>query len=128
MVGNEIILVKRGVNEEYNPGVWGLPAGSVDEGEDSVSAVIRETKEEVGISFSSNNIEFVTNCYVQFESTGTKLEFCLYKVISDSKPEVILDENEFDDFAWVSLENLDSFDHIEGNKEIFAYCLENRLL
>lgn len=55
---NEILLQKRSENKLYCPGFWGLTGGAANAGEDSLTAIIRETREEVGIELKPENIEF----------------------------------------------------------------------
>ncbi len=38
-----------GVSRKYNPNDWGLPAGSIEPGEDAAAAAVRECYEETGI-------------------------------------------------------------------------------
>ena len=44
--GNYLLLLRS--QDVYDPGVWGIPGGRVDEGEDPKDAAKRETKEEIG--------------------------------------------------------------------------------
>lgn len=53
------ILLLRRKNAVYQNGNYVLPAGHVDEGETIPSALIREAKEEVGLSLTHQNIKLV---------------------------------------------------------------------
>ena len=44
----EVLLMRRSLNKSM-PGMWIIPGGKVDFGESLTAAVIRETKEEVGV-------------------------------------------------------------------------------
>lgn len=59
---NEILLQRRQGTKLW-PGFLALPAGHIDEGENTYEAVIREAQEELGIEISINNIidTFVVN-------------------------------------------------------------------
>ena len=52
---NEILLQRRQGTKLW-PGFLALPAGHVDEGENAYDAVIREAKEELGITISVKDI------------------------------------------------------------------------
>ncbi len=54
--GNEILLGRR-TNTGYMDGMYGLPAGHVEEGEILREGTVRETKEEIGIDIDPNDLE-----------------------------------------------------------------------
>jgi 8-oxo-dGTP diphosphatase len=47
---NEFLIQKRSDNLKHMPGLWATTGGSVVSGEDSITAALRETKEELGIN------------------------------------------------------------------------------
>jgi len=52
---DEILILRRDFSKVMFPGMWEVPSGSVMTGENSLEAIIRETKEESGILLSSEN-------------------------------------------------------------------------
>lgn len=62
--GGRILLLKRR-NTGYFDGYYSVPAGHVEEGEDAVETVIREAREEVGITL--REVEFA---YVMYRFEG----------------------------------------------------------
>jgi 8-oxo-dGTP diphosphatase len=46
---DRILLVRRSITERFLPGVWGVPCGKLDPGEDPAAGAIRELKEETGL-------------------------------------------------------------------------------
>lgn len=44
-----LLVLRRHDNDEHRPGLWDLPGGQVDVGEDPRMAAMREAKEEAGI-------------------------------------------------------------------------------
>lgn len=46
-------------NTGYCDGMWGLVAGHVEDGEPASAAMIRETREEIGIELSSSQIKVI---------------------------------------------------------------------
>ncbi|HEU5155409.1 MAG TPA: NUDIX hydrolase [Streptosporangiaceae bacterium] len=47
---DHVLLVRRSMRESFLPGVWGVPCGKLDLDEDPEEAVLRELKEETGLS------------------------------------------------------------------------------
>ena len=46
---NHVLIVRRSMSESFLPGIWGVPCGKIDEGEDPQAAVLRELQEETGL-------------------------------------------------------------------------------
>ena len=46
---DKILLLKRSQSDGFDPGLWELPGGKIDYGENLKEAVKREVKEEVGL-------------------------------------------------------------------------------
>ncbi|MDQ7905973.1 NUDIX domain-containing protein [Phytohabitans sp. ZYX-F-186] len=47
----------------YADGLWNLPSGKLELGEDAVSAVIREAREEVGVRLRPNELRMVATVH-----------------------------------------------------------------
>lgn len=57
---NEILLQKRSMQKEANPGLWDISVGGhIPAGENEVSSAIRETEEELGLKIESVDLDFV---------------------------------------------------------------------
>jgi len=57
-VNDEVLLCKRSTKATL-PGVWSVPAGSVEKGETTKEAAVREFHEETDIIISSDDLTFV---------------------------------------------------------------------
>lgn len=53
----KVLLQKRPDDSKNFPGYWTLPGGHVDEGEDVLTAIIREVEEETGIRISTDQVK-----------------------------------------------------------------------
>ena len=125
----EILLLKRSRNDEHDPSVWGVPAGSVKNDTTIIDGALRELNEEAGVSLQEDQLVFGATIYQIFEKTGTHVEFTFFIAMLTTKPEIHL-SHEHEDYMWVMNKDLLSFSlqQVEGNKEIFEYCLKNGLL
>ncbi len=47
----------------YADGMWNLPSGKLEVGEDAVSAVIREAREEIGVSLAPDEPQMITTVH-----------------------------------------------------------------
>jgi 8-oxo-dGTP diphosphatase len=47
---NRVLIVRRSRKEKFLPGRWGVPCGKIDPGELAADAVLRELREETGLS------------------------------------------------------------------------------
>lgn len=56
---NEFLLQQRGFDKSFLPGGWDIHMGHVVAGEASKEGMIREIKEEIGLSFLKDDIYFV---------------------------------------------------------------------
>jgi 8-oxo-dGTP diphosphatase len=58
---NKILFQKRPDTSKNFPGFWTFPGGHIDKGEDALTSIIREIKEETGIIIKENEIELKVN-------------------------------------------------------------------
>ena len=55
----KFLMQKRSMSKQSHPGEWDVTGGAVLSGETSIEGAIRETKEEVGIVLTKENLTFV---------------------------------------------------------------------
>lgn len=53
---DKVLLVKHGLAAEHLTGVWGLPGGRLNDGEELIEAAIREFEEETGLFANSDTM------------------------------------------------------------------------
>ncbi|SRR5258708_29101381 len=115
-VGNRVIIQKRSVKEETNPGKWCIPGGKLDFEDGSVEAgVRREVKEELNIKIENIKLFESHVTHDQHENQKIYLVFT-----ADYKSGAIkIDTNEVETYTYVKntkLPNGDEF--IPFTKEI----------
>jgi len=64
------VLLARGSAESEFPGVWGLPGGGVEQGEDPDDAVVREFAEETGLLVRVSGLRQATADVARLPSSG----------------------------------------------------------
>jgi 8-oxo-dGTP diphosphatase len=70
--GDDVLLALR-QNTGYADGWWNLPSGKLENGEDVVGAVIREAREEIGISLRRESVRLVATVHRRTTATQARL-------------------------------------------------------
>ena len=105
------VLVQKRKGSKLWPGYYGLPAGHIDEGENQYEALVREAKEELGITI---NIKNIINDYTvlrrnYFEIDGKKLESYIdfyYEIEEYEGIPKIMEEDKCEELLWADINNL----------------------
>ncbi|MBI4036669.1 NUDIX domain-containing protein [Candidatus Daviesbacteria bacterium] len=121
---SKYLIIRRSLNKKRFPGYWTVPGGKL-ETKDYVSlpkdtqqywynvlekTLEREVKEEVGIEII--NAEYVTSlATVHSDGAPSIVISCM---ASYKKGKVILQKEEADSFAWVTLKEAKKYDLIDG--------------
>ncbi|WP_028973436.1 NUDIX hydrolase [Spirochaeta cellobiosiphila] len=101
---NEILLTKRSTNKSMAPGLWECTAGSVQLGETSKQAIIREIKEEIGLNIKNSEIEFQQS-FIEYNDI-----FDVWlSVVDFNLHDISLDSNEVDDVIILHVSELKKF-------------------
>lgn len=121
----EILLSQRSAKKNICPLLWDVSvAGHVDSGESIKQAAIRETKEEIGLDVSENDLQKigVFECFQSYENGIHDNEFhhtfiCELKV---QLPNLIPQEEEVEALKLVSIEKFKSILNNIGAKNHFV--------
>ncbi|MDR0462866.1 MAG: NUDIX domain-containing protein [Pseudomonadales bacterium] len=112
----EVMLARRH-NTGYCDGLYSLPAGHVDDGENTTEAMIREAKEEVGIEIKKEDLEFVHVGYRKVEPDHRiDFFFTCKKWLGEPK---IIEPEKCDELRWVRVDQLPE-STIPFIKKVFA--------
>jgi 8-oxo-dGTP pyrophosphatase MutT (NUDIX family) len=121
--GNSVLLVRR-CNATYGNCSYSLVGGKIEPGESGVPALIREVKEEVGITLAEKDLEFVHVIHRK----GTESEFialCFKADITD-KPFTNLEPEKHDDVQLFALDNLPT-NILPAHKQIIEAIAKKQL-
>lgn len=95
----EYLIQKR--SEKFKDGKWGTTGGHLISGEDSLSAVLRETKEEIGINLTKEEVELTT--VVKTEKYFVHIYYAKKDI---NIQDLVLQEEEVDEVKWENYYNI----------------------
>ena len=100
------ILFARRVNTGYQDGNYQVPAGHIDAGELPTEALVREAKEEIGITIDQNDARFVHASFrPKIDPTGDRVDY-FFEVDKWQGEVVNCEPEKCDDLIWIDPENL----------------------
>lgn len=98
---NEILLLER-MGTGYYDGYYDLPGGHLEEGEDIFDGMIREAKEEIGITILREDME-IKHIYHAFQKNALKFVFNAKKYIG---PIINNEPQSCKSLEWFEIDNL----------------------
>ena len=100
--GNTEILMLLRQGTKSHDGEFDLPGGHLEADEDIYDAIIRETKEEIGVDIKREDLE-MAHIYHQYENGSLKFLFKTNKY--DGTP-IIAEPDKCGEIRWVDINNL----------------------
>ena len=95
--GKGKVLLTRRAPQKSAPGTWENSGGAVKAGEDSLTAIVRELREETGIVAAPEEFELLDAC----TDRGTHYDhYCLLR--DSAKVQVVLQPGETDGVQWAT--------------------------
>ena len=110
---NETLIMLRPSDAQWAPNKWGFPGGKIESGEAPLEAAARETKEETELDIyhlKPINLELGAPVYAYYTR--------------EYEGEVQIDY-EHDDWAWVSLSDINQYTLAPDVLELYEWVLEN---
>jgi 8-oxo-dGTP diphosphatase len=95
----KFVLLRRHGNKTHG-GKWGLPAGKVETTESLNQAVIREIKEETGLSLEKATLDYFASLYVRDNSFD--IEWHMFSITLKIRPIIAINPQEHSEFKWVT--------------------------
>lgn len=97
----KFIFLKTGSHKKL-AGLWGIPAGKINQGETPIECVKREIKEETQINLDENETKFFKTVYIRYP----ELDYVYHMFYSTLKErtEFIIDKNESEEGKWITKE------------------------
>lgn len=102
----EILIAKRQSNKKIDPNCWGPSvAGTVDQGYDYDTTVIKEAEEEIGLK----NIKPIFYKKYYYETYNAKRFTSVYYVVVNKDTNFKIQEDEVSEIKWISLAELEEW-------------------
>ncbi len=111
--GDRVLVIKRSKNEIAYPGKWAFPGGKVEPGERIIDTLKREVMEEAGLEIEDDK-QFITD-YTFVRPDGHNVVG--FSFLVKAKSHNVKISKDFDDYKWISPEELINLDHIKGMEE-----------
>jgi 8-oxo-dGTP pyrophosphatase MutT (NUDIX family) len=104
--GKTLLLHRRG-DLALHPGLWGLPGGGLEKGEDLDDALVREVREETGLPVRVGR-SVDTWFQINTLNSGERVPFVIacFECLTRSTKEPILDKAEHTEYVWSTPEDL----------------------
>lgn len=111
---DEVLICQRAEDTSF-PLKWEFPGGKVEDGEEPREALQRELVEELAIDADIGD-EILAYDFTYPNGVTVNLQFYL---VNNFVPDPM--NLEFNAVAWVSIEDLDAYDFLEGDRSIINY-------
>ncbi|WP_152287551.1 (deoxy)nucleoside triphosphate pyrophosphohydrolase [Flavicella marina] len=95
-------LIARRAKGKHLAGYWEFPGGKIEEGENAVSCLIREIKEEFEIKISVNS--YVGESYHVYSDKSINLKAFTCSIISGE-----IQLNDHDKFEWITIDEIHKY-------------------
>ena len=122
-----VLLLKRRKDEEAFPGIWEFPSGKREFGESSIEALIREVKEETGLSVVVDKPVYVFEYVVEKSNEirdVTQINFLAR--LANPTQEIRINKEEHEEARWFTKEEILSLKEIsEEVRKCAIMVLEN---
>lgn len=105
---NMVLLTQRSRNVRVGAGLWQLPGGKLEKSESPSDAVVREIKEELGITLNQNDMNYVTNINAKSFGDNNKTSITLHLFVTEviSKTDIFILEDSISKIKWVPLSQI----------------------
>jgi 8-oxo-dGTP pyrophosphatase MutT (NUDIX family) len=114
----KIVLLRRQLHKASG-NKWGLPAGKMDAGESTLQAILREVKEETGLTLPEASLKYFDSFYVKDGSLD--LEWHMFQAKLDTPPIIKINPEEHLEYCWATPKEALQMDLIHGLPESIQF-------
>lgn len=107
----ELLIQKRSANKKQAPNKWCITAGHIDAGEEPLDVAKRETLEELGLSLTNEDIEFLFVAKKQKKFSDTQynnnFQYMYFAKTNKKISEYKIQEEELSEVKYISIDELE---------------------
>lgn len=115
-------LVLQRAREDIQYGLWGIPGGKLQDGEEPRIGMTRELYEETGIHFSASNLILMNSAISHTDCDGEYGLYLFYAITKNKK--IILNPSEHLAFKWVSLDEFIKLPLLHAQLDAFKWVAD----
>ncbi len=97
----KLFMPKRAATKKFLPGIFELPGGHIDFGEDPVDGLKREILEELGMNIFVGD-SFANFTYTNHIKGSHSVELIYFAVFEDALEKIQLNPEDHSEFVWIS--------------------------
>jgi 8-oxo-dGTP diphosphatase len=113
----KLFLPKRAITKKFLPGVFELPGGHIDYGEDIVEGLKREIMEEFGMNISVGD-PFYTFTYINEIKGSHSIEVIYFAKFIEDISKITLNPEDHSEFIWIEEKKIqDKLENIKGSDD-----------
>jgi nucleoside triphosphatase len=105
-------------------GLWGVPSGKIDYGENTLTALAREMREEVGLEIRDAEYAFYSDI-IEDPKFYKPAHFLSLEFVAYTDSDKVITNEEIAEFAWVSLEEAFTYPINSYTKRLLEWCVEH---
>jgi len=120
---DKYLVTLRAADKNYMPNIWDIPGGTIEFGEHSTDALVREIKEETGLTVDVGNFLYCHD-YIS-ETVPGRHQFQMVFECHYISGEITLNPKEHQDYRWVTLEEMANLPKITFLEKLIKYLQSN---
>jgi len=101
----KVLLPKRATTKKFLPGLYELPGGHIDFGEDLKEGLKREIKEELEVDITIGD-PFYVYTYINEIKKSHTIDVVYFARLLDDKQEIVIHPDDHSEYLWISEEEI----------------------